>query len=462
MMKVLVTGGTGLVGQEIGKALVRAGHQVFVLSRNKRKAEMELPYPATVIEGDLLNSSLSHSAFDEVDAVIHLAGENVGDGRWTDQRKEKILHSRSHFTRHLVQSLKANKKLKVFLSSSAIGIYGSRGDESLSESSVPGDGFLAEVCKQWEAAVMELPSVRKVIFRTGVVLSPWGGALQKMLIPFRFGIGSPLGSGKQWISWIHIHDLVEIFMKALTLEGYTGVYNAVSNQPVTNQELTEGMAAELGKITGPAAPAAILKIVLGEMSEVVLGSQKVYPTKLNEREHIFKFADIHSALKDCLQYVQGNHFVHHAEQYIPLKRQQIFPFFADAKNLEEITPELLKFHVEKISTAEIQEGTLIDYRLKIHGVPVSWRTEIRQWKPNEMFVDQQLKGPYSVWHHTHQFEDLGPGTLMTDTVRYKLPLGILGWLAAGKMVQNDVQNIFSYRRKKTSQIMTDRYGGKSI
>lgn len=447
-MKVLITGGTGFIGQEVGKALVRSGHQVFVVSRNQEKAELLLPYPAKIIEADLLKSASDDKAFSEVDAVIHLAGENVGEGRWSQKRKERILSSREQFTKNLIQSLETNKNLQVFISASAVGIYGT--------------GFLAEVCQKWEAAVMTLRNSRQVIFRTGVVLSPWGGALEKMLLSFRFGLGSVLGDGQQWISWIHIQDLVDIYLSALADESFSGIYDAVSPNPVTNRELTQEMARQLNKKMGPATPALALKLALGEMAEIVLESQKVIPEKLLERKYTFRFPKLSEALKDCLQYIQDNHLVYHAEQYIPLKREQIFPFFADAKNLEEITPNILNFHVQKMSTPEMQEGTIIDYRLKIHGVPTGWQTEIQEWQPNEKFVDVQKKGPYSWWHHTHRFEDLGPGTLMSDTVRYKIPLGIMGWVVSAKVIQNDIEKIFSYRRKKTRQIILTRYGNKNI
>ena len=138
---------------------------------------------------------------------------------------------------------------------------------------------------------------------------------------------------------------------------------------------------------------------------------------------------------------------HALKQYVPKKVDEIFPFFSAAENLETITPPSLSFKIEKVSTAQIQKGTLIDYKLKIRGVPVKWRTEIAAWEPGKYFVDQQLKGPYKLWHHTHDFKNLGPGTLMTDVVRYKSPMGFMGWIVAGALVKSEISGIFNYRRK---------------
>jgi uncharacterized protein (TIGR01777 family) len=172
-MKILITGGTGLIGKELGKALVRAGHEIAVISRNKDKASKDIPYPCSVIEADLQQREIPGNLLNEIQVVIHLAGENVGQGRWSQKRKDSILKSRSQLTKNLIQSLKNSKNLKTFISASAVGLYGSRGDEILTENSLPGDGFLAEVCKQWEESLVGLDfGIRKVIFRTGVVLSP--------------------------------------------------------------------------------------------------------------------------------------------------------------------------------------------------------------------------------------------------------------------------------------------------
>ncbi len=209
-MKILITGATGLIGHELGKALVRAGHQLIIVSRAQSKARVQLSYPFEVIETDLNRGACQDPLLDSVEAVIHLAGENVGQGRWTEQRKKNIYQSRVQVTKNLFESLKNNQQLQVFVSASAVGIYGDRGDQVLTESSSHGTGFLTEVCEAWEDSVLShkarFPGTRFVILRTGVVLSSVtgtsGGALAKMVQPFRYRVGGVLGTGQQWVSWI--------------------------------------------------------------------------------------------------------------------------------------------------------------------------------------------------------------------------------------------------------------------
>jgi hypothetical protein len=452
-MKVLITGATGLIGKEVGKALVRAGFEVFALSRNAARAELELPYPAQVIEGDLTHHPLDPSVLQNIEAVIHLAGENVGEGRWTEERKKKIVSSRVDFTKNLIQSLPPD--LKVFISSSAVGIYGDRGSEKLTEKSSAGKGFLADVCVSWEAAAQDgkkkFPSARTVIFRTGVVLAPYGGALLKMLPPFQMGIGGVLGSGQQWMSWIHLQDLVGLYVEALQNTSYQGIYNAVSPEPITNREFTKILCHSLNVHSGLPVPALALKALYGEMSRVAFDSERVHSDRL--ASFTYRFPSLSKALSDCCAPYRDGDQVFLAEQYFPLPVEKVFPFFAKAENLESITPPLLNFQVQSVSTPDIQRGTLIEYRLKVHGVPMGWRTLIDDWKPNEMFVDTQLKGPYKKWHHTHSFEKLGSGTLMRDVVRYQLPVGKLGQIFGGSFVRGDVEKIFSYRRQAVPSLL---------
>ncbi len=307
-MKILVTGATGLIGRELGKALVQAGHQVVILSRNKNKARTQISYPCEVIEADLNQGPCPEPQMKTIEAVIHLAGENVGEGRWTEQRKKAIYASRVELTKNLFASLHKKDALKVFISAGAIGIYGNRGDELLTEEASRGSGFLAEVCAAWENSVLaqkpQFSQTRFVILRTGVVLSPVGdsagGALAKMVQPFRWGVGGALGNGKQWVSWIHLNDLVRIYVKALETPEFEGIINAVSPEPVTNQELTGAIAKTLGKWVGPAVPKFVLRALLGEMSSLVLDSTKVQPKRLLNLGYSYQFPQMELALKNCL------------------------------------------------------------------------------------------------------------------------------------------------------------------
>lgn len=444
-MKILMTGATGMIGRQLGKKLVERGHELFVISRNADKARELLPFPAQIIEGDLEKGTLGSPFLSKIEGVVHLAGESVAGGRWTEERKKNILDSRVLGTRNLIRSLP--KHVDVFVSASAIGYYGDREDEVLSENSGAGKDFLAEVCVAWEKESDQIFS-RVVHLRTGIVLDRDEGALAKMLFPYRLGMGGVMGSGKQWMSWIHLDDMVEVYVWALENPKAHGAYNAVAPYPVTNREFSQTLVEALGgKSLGPALPKFALKMVLGEMGELVLASQRVSGKHLQQQGFKFQHEALRETLfKICEPFRQGEE-IFSAEQFIAETPEKVFSFFAEARNLEDITPDTLKFHIEKMSTAEIHEGTLIDYSLKIHGVPASWKTRIEEWRPPLKFVDNQLKGPYKLWHHTHEFTPFGGGTLITDRVRYKLPLGFAGWLTAGSFVRGDVAKIFAHRRK---------------
>jgi uncharacterized protein (TIGR01777 family) len=444
-MKILMTGATGLIGKQLGKKLVEKGHEIYVISRNAEKAREVLPFPAQIIEGDLDKGKIENKNLAKIEGVVHLAGESVAGGRWNDERKKKIMDSRVIGTRNLIASLP--KHVEVFVSASAIGYYGSRGDEVLTETAAAGNNFLAQVCVAWEKESDQIFS-RVVHLRTGIVLDRDEGALAKMIFPYRLGLGGVMGSGQQWMSWIYLEDMVNIYMWAVENGKAHGVYNSVSPFPVTNREFSQTLVEALGgKSLGPALPKFALKMALGEMGELVLGSQRVSSKKIQLQGFKFEHEALRETLfKICEPFRKGEE-IFSAEQFVPESPEKVFPFFAEAKNLEDITPDTLKFHIKKMSSEKIHEGTLIDYSLRIHGVPAAWKTRIDEWRPPLKFVDNQLKGPYKLWHHTHEFVAFAGGTLIKDRVRYQLPMGCAGWLAAGGFVRGDVAKIFAHRRK---------------
>lgn len=443
-MNILITGATGLIGKEVGKVLAEQGHRLFALTRHRAKALEQLPFPAEIIEGDLSEGPVLDPRLAEIEAVIHLAGESVAGGRWTPGRKKAILESRERGTRHLRESL--SSRLEVIVAASATGFYGDRGEESLAEGAAPGADFLAEVCVAWEAAVAQFPC-RHVMLRTGIVLSDRGGALEKMLFPFRAGLGGAIGKGDQWMSWIDLRDLVRLYVWALGAENVRGIVNAVSPHPVTNRSFSQCLARSLGRSLGPSVPALALKAIYGEFGEVLLASQKVLPTVAKRLDFQFQYENLEKSLNDINGPLRNGEEIFYAEQFLPLKPEEVFPFFSAAANLEKITPPSLNFHIASMSTPAVEQGTLIEYKLRVHGLPMRWLTEIQEWRPPRVFVDNQLKGPYRLWHHTHEFREFAGGTLMCDRVRYRLPAGYLGWLAGGAFVRGDVEKIFAFRRK---------------
>lgn len=274
-MKILITGATGYVGQVIGQKLSQKGHKIVVISRSREKAQKQLSFTCEVIEGDLVKGPVT--GVPPVDKVIHLMGESVGEGRWTAAKKKRIYSSRIQSTKNLARSFSG--KIHI-ISASGIGYYGDSQDKLLTEDDPPGDDFLAQVCKDWENEVKNL-SDDYTIFRIGMVLSWDGGALKKMSLPFKLGIGGALGCGKQWISWILREDLADLFVRAAE-NNIKGIYNAVSAEPLTNLEFSRKVAEHFGKKLGPRVPAWILKFALGEMSTLVLSSQRASNQKLEQ------------------------------------------------------------------------------------------------------------------------------------------------------------------------------------
>ena len=299
-MRALVTGATGFVGTSLLSRLDRP----VVLSRNPLAAEKRLElYGVTVHPWDSASERPPAAAFEGVDVVFHLAGESVGEGRWTAAKKKRIRDSRVDGTRSLIETLgQLSVRPKVLVSASAIGYYGSRGDELLDESAAAGNDFLAEVCVAWEreALAAEKLGIRVVTLRTGIVLGKGGGALAKMLTPFKLGVGGRLGSGHQWMSWIHVEDEVRLMLHAAEHDAIRGAINLVSPSPVTNREFTRTLGRVLGRPTILPAPEFALRLAIGEFAEVLLGSQRVVPKVAEQTGYEFRYPQLDGALEQIL------------------------------------------------------------------------------------------------------------------------------------------------------------------
>jgi uncharacterized protein (TIGR01777 family) len=293
-MRVLISGASGLLGSAIARAFESEGAVVTRLVRSRTAGGNHIFWEP----GKLLTLP---SRFD---AVVHLAGESVV-GRWTEAKKARIRDSRVLGTRTLGEALTGmESKPRVLVAASAIGFYGDRGDEVLKEESSPGTGFLAEVCREWESASdpVERAGVRVVQIRTGVVLSKHGGALGQMLLPFRLGLGGRLGSGKQWLSWIHVDDFVGAVQHVLSCETARGPVNLVGPNPVPNSEFTTALGQALSRPTVLSAPAFALRLGLGEMADAaLLASQRVWPGRLLASGYEFRFPELGLAFANILK-----------------------------------------------------------------------------------------------------------------------------------------------------------------
>jgi uncharacterized protein (TIGR01777 family) len=296
-MKVAISGVTGLIGEPLRKSFAADGFEVLALTRQRA-----MP-PLRTITWDIQKGRFDASALEGIDVVVHLAGEPVAQ-RWTDRSKQAIRDSRVKGTRLLVEGLKSlSKRPRVLVSASAVGFYGDGGDRELDESSPAGAGFLADVCQEWEHAAMDALGlgIRAAVIRIGIVLTTRGGALGKMLLPFKLGLGGPVGRGTQWMPWIHIDDLVAAFRHVVSNEDIVGAVNATTPNPVTNAEFSRALGKALHRPAVLPAPAFALKLVLGQMSEIVLDGQRALPTKLVQSGFEFRHTEIEEALGDVLK-----------------------------------------------------------------------------------------------------------------------------------------------------------------
>jgi uncharacterized protein (TIGR01777 family) len=302
MKRIAITGSSGLIGTALRRSLAAQGHSVLRLVRAERR-ESEQANPASYIPWysfDEAHPVKDSEALEGLDAVVHLAGENLADGRWTAEKKRRIVESRTIPTRALARLLAGLKtKPRVLVSASAIGIYGDRGEESLTELDDPGSGFLPDTVKAWEAAAdaARAAGIRVVHPRFGVVLSPAGGALKKMLPVFRAGLGGRLGDGQQWISWVSLRDTVAAIEFLIQHEGLAGAVNVVSPQPVRNADFTRALARALHRPAIFAVPRFALRAAFGEMAEAtILASTRVLPEILLAEDLRFQDVDVSSAL----------------------------------------------------------------------------------------------------------------------------------------------------------------------
>lgn len=297
-MKILITGASGLIGTTLRRSLEDSGHELLLASRTEPKNSNQIKW--TVEHGFAEPERL-----ERVDAVIHLAGESISALRWTEEKKKAIRDSRILGTRSVVEAMgRMMQKPKVFIAGSATGIYGDRGGEEMTESSQPGDTFLSEVCKDWEAESLKAEAfgIRTVLLRTGIVLSKDGGALATMLTPFKLGVGGVVGSGKQYMSWVSLDDEVGAIVFVLENEEIHGPVNVVAPNPVTNQEFTKTLGDVIYRPTIFPLPTFAVDLIFGEMGDaLLLDSTRVFPKRLIDAGYKFKFTNLKPALENALE-----------------------------------------------------------------------------------------------------------------------------------------------------------------
>jgi uncharacterized protein (TIGR01777 family) len=461
-MRVAITGATGFIGRALVARLQRDGHHVTALSRSPARARGLLGEELEIADFEGLARAVDGS-----DAVINLAGENVLARRWSRARKTRIEESRVGVTQRVVDAIaSARNKPRVLVSASAVGFYGERGLESVDERAPRGAGFLAELCERWESTAesAEDSGVRVVLPRIGIVLGPEGGAWPALRRAFDSGFGGVLGDGTQMVPWIHLDDAVEALITLVSDPGWNGPVNLTAPSPLTNEELSRTIAQRLGRSLGPAAPAWLLRLGLGERADALLHGQRALPRALESRGFSFLYGDLGSAVDALLALEDSVHIApasvesadsfrwgrarHTLTQVTELDAglDEVYAYFSRAQNLGPMTPAWTEFEILGEPPAEIEEGETIDYRLKLGPVPVRWRTLIARWQPGQSFVDVQARGAYSLWWHEHRFEVDGARTRMVVTVHYALPFGPLGRLVHRWFVARTLRRIFGFRR----------------
>ena len=301
MMRIVLAGGTGFIGRALRAKLLSAGHEVIALTRQSSVGETK---GETFVAWDGRTAGEWATHFDGADAVINLSGENIAAKRWTPSRKQKILSSRVDATRAIVEAIKrARKKPAVLISASAVGYYGDASDLELTEASAKGEGFLAEICEQWESEAHKAGplGVRVILARLGPVLGEKGGMLSKMIPPFRFFVGAPLGTGRQWIPWVHRDDVTGIFLFMLEHRELSGPVDVTGPVPMTLSEFCSILARVLNRPCWCPVPGFVLRLLVGERAELVLTSQRVLPQKLLEAGYEFQHVSLRSAFESILK-----------------------------------------------------------------------------------------------------------------------------------------------------------------
>lgn len=481
-MRILVTGATGFIGRALTLRLLGRGHEVSAWVRNPATARSLLGGDVHLVDAAAGTPALA-AAVGRAEAIVNLAGEPILGGRWTPKRRKAISESRIALTTTIVEAIMhSQQRPAVLVSASAVGYYGDRGEEILDDQSAPGNDFLAQVCRQWEAAAMRAQesAVRVFTPRFGIVLGSDGGALAQMLPPFQFGAGGPIASGRQWMPWIHLFDLVEIIVNALTDPRYTGPAIAAAPFPVTNRVFAQTLGRVLHRPSLVPVPSLALRAMFGEGATVLTAGQRVIPARLRELGFKWQFEKLEAALRHLLnddgpmigplrqnspqpenphdsEYLhkqKPGYLLRHATR-VAAPRSEVFAFFSRPQNLGVMTPADMHFQIKGDLAAEIARGMAIDYALRVGPLPLNWRTRIEAWQPQQLFIDSQERGPYRCWWHEHHFRADGDTTMMEDRVFFAPPFGRLGNLAGHLLVMPTLRRIFRFR----AQAMKLRFCG---
>lgn len=478
--RIVLTGATGFVGRFLVLRLLAQGYAVTALVRSVDRARQQLGRQGIdlVSLGD--DQAIAH-ALRQAKTVIHLAGAPVAK-RWTNSHKKAMWESRITLAQRLSTLIQANcAELPTIVSAGGIGIYGNRGKERLDEQAAAGSDYLAQLALAWEEVWDSLSraGARVVSLRLGVVLGLEGGFLQQVLPPTEQGLGVILGSGSQYVPWVHLKDVARLIEWAMTTPSASGPYNACAPSPQPHKELVEQLANLCERKVRFRVPRWILRPLLGEMASMLCGGQNAQPARAQNQGFAFEFPELKPALQEILfgaklsmpeasslpeqePYIQDTkpdrEIIHESVLHAPL--ETVFDFFSKAENLSVLTPPGMAFDIKTPLPIEMHKGRLIEYKISLGPISFPWRTRIEHWEQQSHFVDAQLIGPYASWYHEHRFERIdAQRTKMTDHVYYrvglgKIPLGPIGRLIEARFVRPQLRRIFSYR----DRMITARFG----
>ena len=463
-MNVLMVGSTGFTGRATLAYLQGNGHHIAAWVRNSEKARDLLGEGVRILDPKITPKEL-RKELEWADCVVNLAGRPLAGVRWTQKKKKDFEDSRIGLARLITEGISnCQNPPRVLVSASAVGYYGDRGTETLSEESLKGEDYLADLCSRWENSAHEAEKygVRVCTLRLGIVLGREGGILKQVLPGFEMGLGTYTGDGRQRLSWIHITDVARAIGFCISDERVSGPVNLTSPEPCSSKQF----ALELGNVTRPKillpVGSFLLRMIFGEGAKVLTNSQNAIPKKLLHFGFKFNHTSLNDVFKDevspdsvTIERVEDHNLLPEGikgdyrlqtEVFLKAGSEDTFGFFSSPLNLGLSTPSWVGFKIKEMSY-EVKKGSVISYRIKVGPIPLEWKTVIREWNPSDSFIDFQEKGPYKLWHHEHEVIPDGPGSsIMRDTVTYTIPGGIVGRIIHFLFIKKTLIRIFGYRK----------------
>jgi uncharacterized protein (TIGR01777 family) len=446
-MRVVITGGSGLIGRALTKSLAADGHDVFILSRRPTEVS-SLPAGANAVRWDGRSTVGWGHLADGAEAIVNLAGESLAQGRWTYPRKRRFRESRLAAGRAVVRAVReASLKPRVVIQASGVGYYGPGDAKVITEETGPGNDFLARLCLEWESstAAVEKLGVRRAVIRTGLVLSPLGGAFPQMVRPFKLFAGGRLGHGRQWYPWIHIDDEIAAIRFLIDQAAASGPFNLTAPKPVTNLEFSDVMGQVLHRPARLRTPGAALRTAFGEMANLLLEGQRAVPHRLEQLGFRFRFPTVESALQDLTKI----RFVHRFQVQAPLA--EVADFHARSSSMAKITPPPAIVRIHE-APPRLNEGSEMDFTVWLGPFPLRWAARIED-VTSTGFVDRQVRGPFRQWVHRHSFETIDDATTaVIDEIDFNLQTSLFKRLV-GLDMRLMLPLLFAYRKWKTKQLL---------